>query len=437
MGPVMRIVLPLAAGLSGLACLILAWQFFVREPGPVRLVFSAGSPTGEYYDFARALADLAELRGSGIEISVRESAGAVANERAVAAGEADLGLIQSDTAASAPVRAVASVFPELFHIIVRREAGIAAPGDLVRRRIALMPEGSGTNEVFFRVAEHYGFAAADFDLRPMQATAAAEALKRGEVDAMVRMIALGNGEIRELLRHPGLRLLALDQADAIQMFAPALRRMTIPRGAINGHPARPSEDIEAIGVRALLIAGADVPEEAVREITAMLFEARNHLVRLDEQAALIEPASGLDDLGFALHAGSDAYYNADQPSFVVEYAEPLALGFTMMVVGASAFWQVRRWLGDRRKNRGDAYNSELADAIAELRAAGSQDELDAIEERMFAVFHRVLDDIDKDQVAEETIPTFDFVWRSAVDMLALRRAELRSVRTAEADRPEA
>ncbi|MGF1561569.1 MAG: TAXI family TRAP transporter solute-binding subunit [Geminicoccaceae bacterium] len=411
----------LAAGLGGWA-----WSSYRAAQAPVTLVFSAGSIGGEYLGFAQALRDLAELQGGHLVIDVRPSRGADANARAVAAGDADLGLIQSDTDVAAGLQAIATVFPEILHIIVRQDAGIATPADLAGKRIALLPEGSGTNAVFFRIALHYGLEREDFDQRYLAPDEAIAALRAGEVDAMARMIALGNDDMRASLRDAELALLPLAQAEAIEMFAPALRRMSIPMGALSGNPPRPSETIEAIGVQAVLVAGAHVPEHVGRELTALLFEARNQLVKLDEQAALVRSPADLTDLGMAIHPGARAYFTADEPSFVVEYAETIALAVSVAVLIASAAWQARRWLAERRKNRGDAYNGELASVIDDLRTAPDLATVNALEDRLFTVFRRVIDDIDRDRVARETIPTFDFVWRSAIDVLAQRRADLRA-----------
>ncbi len=407
----------LAAGLAG-------WWWLERGAGgSTTLRFAAGDASGEAYDFARALAQLARSRDIGLVIEVAETAGADANARAIAAGRADLALVRSDTLVLPSVHAVAGVFPEVFHLVARAGSGIDSPADLQGKRVGLMPWGSGSEDLFFRVAEHYGFTPEDMQLQYMSPVLAGAALVNGELDAMVQVIALGNAPMRDLLRREDLSLVAIDQAEAIQMFAPALEQVVIPRGTLNGRPPVPAENLEALAVRAVLAASANLDPAVVERLTALLFEARNDLVALDEQAALITDVDDLTDLGFALHEGARRFYEADRPLFVVEYAEPIALALSAAVLAISSIWQLQRWYDVKRKNRGDVYNGELALLVDELRGAREPHHLDAIEDQLFIVFHKVLDDIDHDRLATETLPTFEFVWRSATELLTRRRAE--------------
>jgi TRAP transporter TAXI family solute receptor len=422
----MRLIVVGAALCLALATGLLAWINLSSKPDLRVLRFSAGSPGGEYHNFSVALATLLRQVGSSLEIAALPSTGALDNATAVANGSADLGLVQTDTPVAANVQAIANVFPEVLHIIVRRDAGIRTPADLGRKRIMLMPQGSGTNTLFLRIMAHYGYAAEDFVLTYADPDSAAAALERGEADAMVRVIALGNASIRNLLRNDGLALLPIDQAKAIEMFSPALQRLTIPRGALGGRPAAPTDDIEAVGVRAVFVANAAVPEPDVHKIVATMFQGRTQLVALDRQTALMESPRSLTALGFTVHPGAEAYFTENEPGFIQRNTDAIGLALSSAALFASGLWQLRRWANEKRKNRGDLYNSEIAEEIEALRRAVDRTELAAVEDRMFRKFHRVLNDIDQDRVARETIPTFDFVWRSALDLLTARKLELAS-----------
>ncbi|MCX7298792.1 MAG: ABC transporter substrate-binding protein [Rhodobacterales bacterium] len=136
-------------------CLVL----FIKAQSPEEtpnLRLSAGSKGGEYLQFAEALSKVARETGSDIVIDVLESDGAVMNAERLANGEADLGLLQSDTPLPPDVEGVVALFPEMMHIVARQDAGIGTPADLAGKRVALMPAGSGSNRLFFKVMEHYG-----------------------------------------------------------------------------------------------------------------------------------------------------------------------------------------------------------------------------------------------------------------------------------------
>lgn len=396
-----------------------------RDDRPVQLRFSAGSATGQYYHFANALAELARRQDAGLEIEVLTSDGADDNARAVSEGRAELGLVQSDTVIGPAVDVVSILYPEVLHIVARSEAGIRTPGQLGGKRIAVMPRGGGSNALFLQVVGHYGYAAQDLTLIPYQPDEAIVALEKGEVDALARVIALGNDSMRSLLQRPDIDLVPIDQSDAIQMFAPALENIVIPKGTISGRPPKPAEDIHALAVRAILVANSSVDSGTVRKLSALINESRNALLALDRQAALLGGAEHFSGLGFPLHPGARSYLDADKPPFVIEYAEPLGLGLSAIVVLASLFWRITRWIEAYRKNRGDAYTGALTKAMEEIRLAQTTERLDALEAEIYIIFNKVIDDIDKDRLAEATVPAFDMVWRSATDLLEKRRMSVR------------
>ena len=401
-------LIPAAIMIAAAGALI--WYVTTDRDAVTTLRFTAGSEAGEYYDFATALATVVDQPGSGLVIKVMPSAGAVENAERLATGAADIGLIQSDTQTPATVRAIAPIFPETLHIVARTDSGIGTVADIAGKRVALMPRGSGSNAVFARIMAHYGMDENDYRVAHLAPAEAIAALRAGEADVMARVIALGNGPMRELLRDPGMQLVALDQAEAIQMFAPALRRIEIPRGALNGWPPVPAQDTEALGVDAILVAGAQVPEAMVKRLTELLFASRNLLVELDEQTAFLGKGTSPDLLG--------------KPQFFVEYTDQIALGLTIAALAASAIWQAKSWMEQRQKNRSDAYNETMVKVIDELRGPVSPARLDEIEATVFDVLRKTLDDIDHDRLAPEMLPAFDLLWRAAGTLISARRSEM-------------
>ncbi|MGD1940329.1 MAG: TAXI family TRAP transporter solute-binding subunit, partial [Leptolyngbyaceae cyanobacterium] len=100
------------------------------------LVLASGSQTGEYYAFSEAFADVVRLNHPQIQITVQETAGSAENMGLLRDDGAQLALVQSDTPVERPVRAIARLFPEMFHLLVRKDANIQTVADLRDRRIA-------------------------------------------------------------------------------------------------------------------------------------------------------------------------------------------------------------------------------------------------------------------------------------------------------------
>ncbi|WP_263970195.1 hypothetical protein, partial [Haemophilus parainfluenzae] len=68
----------------------------------------------------------------------------------------------------------------------------------------------------------------------MSPQAAHAALLAGRVDALFRVITLGNPAVQELLTSGQTELLPIDQVDALRLALPYLDARVIPKGAYDG-----------------------------------------------------------------------------------------------------------------------------------------------------------------------------------------------------------
>jgi uncharacterized protein len=425
-----KVVLPIVA-LSLLGAVASALVLVREHTRTYHLVLASGSRTGEYYAFSEALAAVVARNHPTIAIEVRETAGSVANMDLLKTNQAQLALVQSDTPVQPPVRAVALLFPEMFHLLARTGTNIASVVDLRGKRVALMPEGSGSYALFWPLAQHYGLDPTTLTPLPMPASEAHAALARGEVDALFRVITLGNPAVSDLLATGTTHLIPIDQVDALRLSLPYLNAQIIPKGAYNGAQPMPAEDLPVVAVNALLVAHEQLPPKVVNALTRTLHQNRNELVALYPRAAMIRlDTSG--DLGLPLHPGAEDFYRQGEPDFWVEYAEPIGLLLSVSVLALSSLWQLRSWLLSRQKNRADTYNLEILTLIDDINRAQSLEELDALRQRLFDILKRVVVDLDVDRITSESFEAFTFPWEIAnttirhQEMLLHRAQERRS-----------
>lgn len=400
--------------------------FLVREhTRTYRLVLASGGSTGEYYAFSRAFAEVVARNHPTIAIEVIETDGSLQNMDLLKTNAAQLALVQSDTPVQPPVRAVALLFPEMFHLLARTDADIDGVADLRGKRVALMPKGSGSYALFWPLVQHYGLGADTMTVLPMAADQAHAALAQGDVDALFRVITLGNPAVGELLQTGTIQLIPIDQADALQLSLPYLEAQVIPKGTYNGGRPVPAADLPVVAVNALLVAHEGLPPKVVNVLTRTLHQNRNELVALYPRAARIRlDTSG--DLGLPLHPGAEAFYNQGEPEFLVEYAEPIGLLLSMGVLGISSLWQLRSWLLGKQKNRADTYNLEILALIDEINRVQSLEELEALRETLFDILKRVVIDLDIDRITNESFESFTFPWEIANSTIHHQEMVLRS-----------
>jgi hypothetical protein len=340
-----------------------------------------------------------------------------------------LGLVQSNTQLGRDVKLIARLYPEVFHLLVRSDAGIESVTDLAGKRVALMPEGSGSNAAFYQLLDHYQVPRRAVSSAPGTLKEGLGALDAGKVDALFLIIALGNETIAKAIRDSEIQLLGLDQAQAMALFDPALARMTVPKGVYSGNRPVPREAIEVLSVDALLVANAGLPEEVATGIVTTLFEGRQQMVEANRQAAFIAGPTAQQRLTIGVHPGAERYYERDKPPFLVEYAEPIGLAVSVLVLLASGLWQARTWLSNARKNRADRYNLQIAALVEEMDKAATLDDLERIRGELFAIFQDVIADLDNDRIEEASLQSFSFVWDVAKGALNQRQMMLAGQRS--------
>lgn len=414
-----RFVLPVIL-LSVATAIVLSVEWMREQNRVYHLVLAAGSKQGEYYNFAQALSTVLTRHQPSIQVTVLETAGAQQNIELLEQQQAQLAIIQSDTPPQPSTRAVAFLFPEVFHLVANPNSGIATFSDLRGKRVALMPEGSGSYRLFWALSQHYGLTQSDFTPLPMSPEEAYEALRQGKVDALSRVMALGNPALSELLRGSRASLVPIDQVEALRLSLPYLEASQIPKGTYDGSAPIPPENLPVVGVRAVLVSHTEVDPEVIRAVTQTLFDFRSELVAIYPRTAAVRLPDSRENLGLPLHPGAKAFYEQDQPFFLVEYAEPIGLLVSVGVLCASGLWQLRLWLQGKQKNRADMYNLEILALIERVQTIEEVKELETARAQLFEILRKVVVDLDKDRISPESFQSFTFPWETAITTLRHR-----------------
>jgi len=90
---------------------------------------------------------------------------------------------------------------------------------------------------------------------------------------------------------------------------------------------------------------------------------------------------------------------------------------------ASGMWHLRLQLLLRQKNRADKYNLEILNLVNKIRKTENYDELQDIRQKLFDIFRRVLEDLDKDRISAGSFHLFTFPWEVALG--TIRHYELK------------
>jgi TRAP transporter TAXI family solute receptor len=292
---------------------------------------ATGPEGGEY---ARFVNSVATRMGGAARLNAVNTDGSVANAFMVNRGAARFGLMQSDVAAAAVtgsglfattgpmnhLRAVASLFPEPLHMVVRDDAPIAAVNELAGRRVALGSPGSGTRHIAGRVLAAHGLAPdAVVEVATAGPRDALQRLAGGEVDAVVEVVSAPWAQLAELAAGTAFRLLPLDaQAVAnLQADVHGLLPLVIPARTYPGQ----DEPVPTVAATALLVANSNTPDVLVTSVLEVLFSASSAPGR-GVSAARLSRERAQVGITIPLHDGAARYFEGSRPVAAAKTSMP-------------------------------------------------------------------------------------------------------------------
>lgn len=306
----------LAAALVGVVA-ITAQGGCAPSTAPERFSIAGGGATGVYYAFGVELADA--LSGSlGSEVTVDETNGSVDNLIRVGDGRALLGFAQSDAAADAvagvgafaeplAVQAVARLYDEYVHVVVRSDSDIRQIADVAGRAVSLGAPSSGVNIVATRVLAAAGVAPGDVDDRALGLAESIGAFRAGEIEVFFWVGGLPTPGLAELFTDAPARLLSIESptVDSVnEVHGGAYRLAEFPIGAYGRTQATAT-----MTVPNYLMVAESASDELVRDVLAELFEARSAIAAEVPAAALLDRRQAIFTDPVALHPGAVAYYS--------------------------------------------------------------------------------------------------------------------------------
>jgi TRAP transporter TAXI family solute receptor len=288
------------------------------------VTIGTGGVTGVYYPTGGAICRLVnkDRKTHGIRCTVESTGGSVYNVNAIAGGELDLGVVQSDvqfnayngtegfadTGANKDLRAVFSIHPEPFTVVARADSGISKIQDFVGKRINIGNPGSGQRATMDVVMEKFGWTTADLRLASeLKAAEQSAALCDNKVDAIVYVVGHPNGSIQEATTACDSKVIAVEGAeiDALIAERPYYRKATIPGGMYRGS----EEDVTTFGVGATFVSSAAVSEDVIYNVVKAVFENFDEFQKLHPAFANLKKEEMVKDgLSAPLHDGAVKYF---------------------------------------------------------------------------------------------------------------------------------
>ncbi len=254
----------LAVGLPALLLIAAAFWFasrFIQPAPPGSLVMATGSIEGAYHQYAQRYRDI--LARKGFDLQLRPSEGSAENLALLEAATdaVDVAFVQGglgNPGKSPSLVSLGGIYHEPLWVFHRLPVDTGRLSDLRGRRVAIGPEGSGTRPLALQLLRANGLGPGQVRLSSLTGAAAGEALRAGQIDAVMLIAAPEAGYVAALMRDPNLRLMRFSQADAYTKKFLFLSKVVLPRGAIDLVHDLPRQDVFLVAPVAQLVARDDL-----------------------------------------------------------------------------------------------------------------------------------------------------------------------------------
>ena len=400
------------------------WYVFERKTEPVVLTVAAGTRDSDTYQLMNEISQVLIRHSDSVRLKVVTSPNSSESTAKISLRTVDLATIEANTPAYTDISLVTELFEDYF-LLVARDEWVRRDGrdsydnvnDLPDSPVAIPPSGTSENRSFWAVIDHYKVAPEALRTLAVGNEQARELFLSGEVNAIFLQSSLRDPFLLSFIDDAGLRgiklrFLAIDQAEAMKLKRPYLDPVTVVRGAFDGRLPLPKENVIVPSLKRVLVAGAHVNEDAIYELVRVIFENRlDLLIRMPLSSRITNPRDSAVT-GLGLHNGAARYFDRDQPSFLQENAEPMALVVTICAMLFSALLALRRNMKTRAKNTGDKYNDQLLDIAQRARATDELPDLESMKTELVTLLERVVHALDTDQITEEGFQSFAFLWNS-------------------------
>lgn len=237
---------------------VLAYQF-VKPAPPSQIQIATGQNEGAYYLFAQRYKAL--LKQEKIQLKIVNTAGSVENIGLLENQKVDIAFVQGGTASAAQsddLLSLGSLYFEPIWVFHRKQLVLSNLTDLLNKKIAIGPEGSGTRALAIQLLQDNEINSTNSNLLDLSGRDAADALLAQRVDAAFFVASPKSPIVRALLDAENIKLMSFSRADAYTRQHRYLSSVVLPEGVINLRRNIPPKETVLLAASANLVIHKDI-----------------------------------------------------------------------------------------------------------------------------------------------------------------------------------
>jgi TRAP transporter TAXI family solute receptor len=376
-------LITLAVGLAVLGLGLLAYQVM---SGPTTLRVAVGPMGSEDTRLMAAAAQYLNRERASVRFRLVLTEGLAGSAEALDEDKADLAVVRTDVAMPLKGQTAAILHRDAAVLIAPERARIAKIADLRGRTVGIVRKLPANARLLETVLAHYDIPRDSVATVMLPSPAEVEeALRAGRIDAVLAIGTLSGRSVAETVAAvvqagggPPV-FIPITEAEAIAQRSPLFESFEIVRGAFGGTPPRPAESVATLGVGHRLVAQAKLDDNAVSEVTRLLFAMRPTLSGEVPLANRIEGPNTSKSSSLPVHPGAAAYYDGEVQTFLERYSDWIYLVAMVGGILGSAFAGLLGQASARKRSRTMMLLDELMGIVRHARAAAEVAELDALE----------------------------------------------------------
>jgi TRAP-type uncharacterized transport system substrate-binding protein len=351
--------------LSGLAVAI-----WLAKPAPPDHVYLATStPGGEFSAMGKEY--VAYFRTQGVTLELVASQGGQQNfemlkskQNKVQAAFVQSGIISSGE--SAGLLSLGSLNYEPLWFFYR---GADIPeaeqriGVLLKNRISLGHEGSGTHVQAQRILELNGYLPTAPNMLSLGQDEAIDALGRGDIDGMFILNSIDSPPVQRLLHDPAIRLISFTRAHAYARQMNYISVLEVPMGGFDLSRNFPQRDTQLLAATVSLIVDADL-HPAIQMLflqAASIINGRgDYFARINEFPAYRDASVPESEVATRYRKSGLPFLTRYLPFWIAEFIDRLAvLIVPLAVVSYPIIGKIPNYRLERKRTRLNKIHEEL------------------------------------------------------------------------------
>jgi TRAP-type uncharacterized transport system substrate-binding protein len=369
-----------------------AYRYFNH---PTTLTVAAGSADGETVRLMSTIGARLASANAPVRLQVVDKGTALDTAKAFSGGQVDLAVLRADVGDLSSAETVVVVTRAVALIVAPPGSSITEMDDLKGKTIGVVG-GEVNQNLVEALKKEYGLDAAKTRFKNLALAEIPQAIKAKQVSALLGVMPLTDKYLtmlRGFFPKTGKlqpALVPIESAGAIAAVTRYYQSYDLPKGAVQGSPPIPDDDMKTLHVPFYLVANKKLSDDVVGSLARAIMNARRDLLgEYPFVAQLSEPDSDKtdaeNDTYIPVHPGAAAYFSGDQKTFFDKYGDQIFYGSMLLGTLASLFAAAWKFMIKQETKPEDRPLMRLHALTDQIRKSSSETDLAETEGRIDAI----------------------------------------------------